>query len=728
MRRFAGVLLVCVILTGCAYSWEFYAEDGIRSVKVTPNMKYIGVLTEEGDEYYLKNWLFVLNDRGEIVLQYSAKTNAILDFAFGEDSNNVVVSFYGEQGGEARFGGPDDGDQNIEEGRDVEVDEEAEEDTEYENVIYGNVVIDTAGREITRGLDIEGFSPLTMTPDGRYLFCGNGMPEIFIPLVLYDMTRNRRVLATDAEDGYLTPDGKRMLTVEGRTSATGDYENYAEAVGDRNEDSAVNIEENLPDTSALPLALKCYAIEDIGARLIWEKKDLGYTLPFGAMSSSYDGKRIAVVDSVESEIKLLDANGNVTGRFKPECAKIDPMIMPYFVKMSGDGSCVLSFENGISGNFLYFIDGDSGELKWEHIEKDYEVSSCDISKDGNYAVASLVMDEDTETRKQIKIFGRDGTTLKKIEWKTETEETAIPPEVFISESGEKIIYLKDINTVACLEKSEISSPSCAGDSGDAVMYEARTKGRRFLISPDYVSTIGKTLVMYDSNLDFISGRWNKDRTAITCVSNIRGNWDVFLKTFTVTDSGMSHTDNFFTEPGDETSPEISPDGSKILYGSDKTGKWHVFERELVTGKIRRLTSGESNNINARYSPDGRRIAYSSDRNGNWDVFTQLLDAPDTVIQVTAGKSDELYPCWSPSGDSIAYCSNASGERKIYVTKSDGAGSPVLLTKERGNQRMPDWSRDGKRIVYVSDSRYFDEIFSRNAEGSGEPALLVPAEQ
>src|ERR1035438_10125544 len=62
----------------------------------------------------------------------------------------------------------------------------------------------------------------------------------------------------------------------------------------------------------------------------------------------------------------------------------------------------------------------------------------------------------------------------------------------------------------------------------------------------------------------------------------------------------------------EAYPAISPDGKRIAYSareSSKVSAFHVFVRELPSGKPQQLTHGEGSDVAPVWSPDGGAVAF-----------------------------------------------------------------------------------------------------------------------
>ena len=58
------------------------------------------------------------------------------------------------------------------------------------------------------------------------------------------------------------------------------------------------------------------------------------------------------------------------------------------------------------------------------------------------------------------------------------------------------------------------------------------------------------------------------------------------------------------------SPDSSPDGSKIVFVSDRDGSDDLYVVNLVTGAVRQLTNTNSSEADPSFSPDGRQIVFS----------------------------------------------------------------------------------------------------------------------
>ena len=72
-------------------------------------------------------------------------------------------------------------------------------------------------------------------------------------------------------------------------------------------------------------------------------------------------------------------------------------------------------------------------------------------------------------------------------------------------------------------------------------------------------------------------------------------------------------------------PDVSPDGSKVVFFSNRNNNDDIWLYEVETRKLTSITDEPSNESYPTFSPDGMKIAFLTDRNGSSDIWIMNAD-------------------------------------------------------------------------------------------------------
>lgn len=153
---------------------------------------------------------------------------------------------------------------------------------------------------------------------------------------------------------------------------------------------------------------------------------------------------------------------------------------------------------------------------------------------------------------------------------------------------------------------------------------------------------------------------------------------------------------------DAFQPAIAPHGERLAFtkGTDKGEIWRL---DTHTGLARSVFFPASvEQMAPDISPDGKRIAFESDRSGSHEVWIANLDGSDAVqlsnfhVQLTG------TPRWSPDGRQIVFDSRVNGKPALYLVDPSTA-LPKRISTNDLPASVPSWSPDGKWIYFSSDS-------------------------
>ena len=145
----------------------------------------------------------------------------------------------------------------------------------------------------------------------------------------------------------------------------------------------------------------------------------------------------------------------------------------------------------------------------------------------------------------------------------------------------------------------------------------------------------------------------------------------------------------------EINPLWSRDGKEILYVSNRNhiygtgGFWRTPARaapgvDIAAGAAAREFHYEETNWKARpdLSPDGSRLVYSSYLGRSWHNLWVMPAAGGDAFPIGYGDWDQTYPRWSPDGTRVAFISNQSGNTQIGIETVPGGLVQTLSIAER----------------------------------------------
>jgi Tol biopolymer transport system component len=141
---------------------------------------------------------------------------------------------------------------------------------------------------------------------------------------------------------------------------------------------------------------------------------------------------------------------------------------------------------------------------------------------------------------------------------------------------------------------------------------------------------------------------------------------------------------------------ISPDGSRIAFGSDSSGSseiWVCSADGMGPTRLTDMKGGITGSPN--WSPDGKNIAFDSNKSGNTDIYVVSAEG-GLVRRITEDPTDEVVPRWSRDGRWFYFGSDRSGSWQIWKMPSDG-GKAVQITRDGGHVSRE--SADGQSVYY-----------------------------
>jgi len=154
--------------------------------------------------------------------------------------------------------------------------------------------------------------------------------------------------------------------------------------------------------------------------------------------------------------------------------------------------------------------------------------------------------------------------------------------------------------------------------------------------------------------------------------------------------------------GNNFHPRISPDGESIIYQSDRTGDYEIWQYNLKTENETQLTINPASDIKADWSPDGKSIVFLSNRDKEQHLWIMDIESGKTDRLTTEGikmpgyiQDYAMNVKWSPDGKTIGYIAQGQNGRSVWLIDPSGENQRIGL----GDIHSFDWYLTNNLIVY-----------------------------
>ncbi len=182
-------------------------------------------------------------------------------------------------------------------------------------------------------------------------------------------------------------------------------------------------------------------------------------------------------------------------------------------------------------------------------------------------------------------------------------------------------------------------------------------------------------------------------------------------------------------------PQLSPDGTKVVFQSNRTGRWQLYVMKPDGSDLRQLTDLGSNPVGASWSPNGKEIAFSAEADGNPEIFVMNADGSH-IRRLTNDPADDSHPHWTPDGARIVFNSSRTtppGEKEwddVFSIRPDGADLQ-RHTNCRTICTYASFSPDMRKLLYrkvtntpgmqwdLTNAPRNSEVFVADADGANE---------
>jgi TolB protein len=237
------------------------------------------------------------------------------------------------------------------------------------------------------------------------------------------------------------------------------------------------------------------------------------------------------------------------------------------------------------------------------------------------------------------------------------------------------------------------------DTGNAANPQVLGKQYNETASDDMARTVAHRFA--DEIISRLGGGINGiAETKIYFISSRTGSKEVWVMDY---DGANQHSVTHFG--GTALSPRVSPDNSRLAFGSLGHQSWAIRMYSLELNRLVSFPAGTEGVLNQSpaWSGDGAKIAFSSSRSGDPEIWVADANGGNPR-RVTYFAGPDVSPAWNPRTNAqIAWVSGRTGLPQIYIMDQDGANIQRLT--DGGYAVSPSWSSNGQFLTFSWNRKY-----------------------
>jgi Tol biopolymer transport system component/tRNA A-37 threonylcarbamoyl transferase component Bud32 len=215
---------------------------------------------------------------------------------------------------------------------------------------------------------------------------------------------------------------------------------------------------------------------------------------------------------------------------------------------------------------------------------------------------------------------------------------------------------------------------------------------------------------------------SRDGRRVAVFRFVSGNMDIWSY-----DTGRRTWDRLTVDPGDDIFPLWSPDGTGMVFGSNRNGgRMNLFRTFLGAAPASEelLLSTSQPKFPMDWSSDGRFLLYESlDPGRGFDIWALPLAGDKQPFAVVQTDFNDRLPQFSPDGKWVAYQSDKTGRFEIYLRPFPGPGPDTRVSIDGGTQVR--WDPSGKELFFIAaDARLMSVPVRFASQGEVEPGKPI----
>jgi dipeptidyl aminopeptidase/acylaminoacyl peptidase len=181
----------------------------------------------------------------------------------------------------------------------------------------------------------------------------------------------------------------------------------------------------------------------------------------------------------------------------------------------------------------------------------------------------------------------------------------------------------------------------------------------------------------------------------------------------------------------DTDPHWSPDGTRIAFVSDRTGKAYddshntdVWVIPAAGGTLTKISDHAFEDESPRWSPDGKQILFTGQTAVHQFPKLYVADSSGGAASQLAVKDLDTIPGelrWQTSS-TVLFAAGARGETHIFRADPAAHTFSAVTSGPRGIHAFDISQSTGKMVYLANDFQHLDDLYISNLDGSGERQL------
>ncbi|MDO8954717.1 MAG: Tol-Pal system beta propeller repeat protein TolB [Gammaproteobacteria bacterium] len=214
-------------------------------------------------------------------------------------------------------------------------------------------------------------------------------------------------------------------------------------------------------------------------------------------------------------------------------------------------------------------------------------------------------------------------------------------------------------------------------------------------------------------------QWSPDGTKLAYVSYTNNRMTIYV--ITLSNGSRKIIANF---NGMNSAPSWSPDGKSMAMALSKgdSANSDIYVMSLSNHKLTRYTSF-ANNTSPFWSTDGQSLVFNSDRGGSPQIYQLNLSSRE-VSRLSFTGAQNFAPVYTPNGQNLIIMNQAVGNGPIRIARLNPLTNKISIITRGQLDKSPSVSPDGSMVIYAN----YDGAKGILAEASvdGKVQLRLPA--